>query len=60
VIATAEIAAILDVPAGTPLQHLKQVDFDGGGRPVMRSLEWHVPSVIELRVYRRGPGPSPV
>ena len=23
----------------------------------MRSLEWHVPSVIELRVYRRGPGP---
>ena len=20
------------------------------------SLEWHVPSVIELRVYRRGPG----
>jgi GntR family transcriptional regulator len=59
VIATAEIAAILDVPAGTPLQHLKQVDFDSGGRPVMRSLEWHVPSVIELRVYRRGPGPSP-
>ena len=59
VIATAEIAKILAVPVGTPLQHLKQVDFDTGGRPVMRSLEWHVPSVIELRVYRRGPGPMP-
>ncbi|HEX4297589.1 MAG TPA: GntR family transcriptional regulator [Devosia sp.] len=59
VIATAEIGRILEVPAGTPLQHLKQVDFDTAGRPVMRSLEWHVPSVIELRVYRRGPGPMP-
>jgi GntR family transcriptional regulator len=58
VIATGEIASILDVPRGTPLQHLRQVDFDTGGRPVMRSLEWHVPSVIELRVYRRGPGPT--
>jgi DNA-binding GntR family transcriptional regulator len=59
VVATSEIAKILDVPAGTPLQHLKQVDFNSAGRPVMRSLEWHVPSVIELRVYRRGPGPAP-
>lgn len=59
VLATSEIADILDVPAGTPLQHLKQVDFNTAGRPVMRSLEWHVPSVIELRVYRRGPGPMP-
>ncbi len=47
------------VPQGTPLQHLKQTDFDAAGRPVMHSLEWHVPSVIELRVYRRGPGPLP-
>lgn len=59
VIADAELAGILQVPEGTPLQHLKQVDHDSSGRPVMRSLEWHVPSVIELRVYRRGPGPMP-
>jgi DNA-binding GntR family transcriptional regulator len=58
-LATADQAKILEVPKGTPLQHLKQVDYDTGGRPVMRSLEWHVPSVIELRVYRRGPGPLP-
>jgi GntR family transcriptional regulator len=56
-LATAEMSAILKVAAGTPLQHLKQVDFDAVGRPVMHSLEWHVPSVIELRVHRRGPGP---
>jgi GntR family transcriptional regulator len=54
---TPVIAGILQVGAGTPLQHLRQVDFSTAGRPVMRSLEWHVPSVIELRVYRRGPGP---
>lgn len=59
VIADRELARILQVPEGTPLQHLKQTDYDGSGRPVMRSLEWHVPSVIELRVYRRGPGPVP-
>ena len=58
-IATAEIADILGVPPGTPLQHMKQIDFDLSGRPVMRSLEWHVPSVIQLQVYRRGPGPMP-
>jgi hypothetical protein len=38
------------------LQHLEQVDVDASGRRVLYSLEWHVPTVIELRVYRRGPG----
>lgn len=57
VLADKELSKILDVPVGEPLQYLRQVDYDGRGRPVMRSLEWHVPSVIELRVYRRGPGP---
>lgn len=56
VVADAELARILEVDEGTPLQHMRQVDFDMKGRAVMRSLEWHVPSVIELRVYRRGPG----
>jgi GntR family transcriptional regulator len=52
-----ELAQILAVSSGAPLQYMKQVDFDTQGRAVMRSLEWFVPSVIELRVYRRGPGP---
>jgi GntR family transcriptional regulator len=56
-IADRELARLLDVVPGTPLQFLRQVDFDEAGRPVMVSDEWHVPSVMELRVYRRGPGP---
>lgn len=56
-VADRELASLLDVVPGTPLQFLHQIDFDEGGRAVMISDEWHVPSVIELRVYRRGPGP---
>lgn len=52
----ADLAAVLELPIGTLLQHLEQVDVDATGRRVLYSLEWHVPSVIELRVYRRGPG----
>ena len=54
--ADADVAAELEVAPGTLLQHLQQVDVDAAGRHVLFSLEWHVPSVIELRVYRRGPG----
>ena len=57
VIADRELAKVLEVLPGTPLQHLRQVDYDESGRAVMLSLEWHVPAMIELRVYRRGPGP---
>lgn len=56
-LADTEIARALQVAHGTPVQHLRQIDFDASGRPLMLSLEWHVPAVIELRVYRRGPGP---
>jgi GntR family transcriptional regulator len=55
-VAEGELAELLDVPPGTLLQHLEQVDYDAADRPVMYSLEWHVPSVFEVRVYRRGPG----
>jgi GntR family transcriptional regulator len=55
--ADADLARYLNLREGTLLQHLDQIDYDAQDRPVMRSLEWHVPSVIELRVYRRGPGP---
>ena len=54
--ADAELAAVLGVEEGTLLQHLEQVDVDASGRRVLYSLEWHVPTVIQLRVYRRGPG----
>ncbi|HEU4573254.1 MAG TPA: GntR family transcriptional regulator [Candidatus Limnocylindrales bacterium] len=56
-LADRELAGRLEVALGTPLQFLRQVDYDESGDPVMVSDEWHVTSVIELRVYRRGPGP---
>jgi DNA-binding GntR family transcriptional regulator len=55
-VADRELSHILDVVVGTPLQEVVQVDIDPSGRPVMYSREWHVPAIIELRVYRRGPG----
>lgn len=55
-VAESELPSLLDVSAGTLLQHLEQIDYDAADRPVMYSLEWHVPSVFEVRVYRRGPG----
>jgi DNA-binding GntR family transcriptional regulator len=56
-IADKELARHLAVAPGALLQSIKQVDYDADGRPMMLSLEWHVPSVMELHVYRRGPGP---
>lgn len=54
--ASGEIATALGVDEGTLLQAIEQVDVSASGRPVLYSLEWHVPAVIELRVFRRGPG----
>jgi DNA-binding GntR family transcriptional regulator len=54
--ADADLAGVLEVAEGTLLQHLQQVDVDVAGRRVLFSLEWHNPAVMELRVYRRGPG----
>lgn len=56
VAARGEIAAALGVSEGTLLQYIEQVDVDEAGRRVMYSQEWHDPNVIEMRVYRRGPG----
>lgn len=52
------LATVLDVPLGTLLLRVEQVDVDVNGRRVMFSREWHVPSVIELSCFRRGPGLS--
>jgi GntR family transcriptional regulator len=58
-VADRELARLLDVVPGTPIQYLRQTDFDEAGRAVMVSDEWHVTSIVEMRVYRRGPGPVP-
>ena len=53
VVAGKHLSRLLAVRAGTPLQHIEQVDFDELGNPVMASSEWHVPDVFELCVSRR-------
>jgi GntR family transcriptional regulator len=56
--ADADLAGKLDVPAGTLLMYLLQVDYDLEGRPVLLSHEHHVADAFEITVVRRGPGPS--
>lgn len=56
VLADDELALLLAVRPGIPLQFIDQVDFDDTGNPVMLSCEWHVPDVLPIRVNRRGVG----
>ncbi len=53
VVADARLARLLDVRRGTALQRIDEIDFTSDGNPVMRSTEWHVPGIFELRVNRR-------
>jgi GntR family transcriptional regulator len=52
-LANAKLARLLMVKRGTPLLHIDQVDFDGRGRPVMLSHEWHVADAFDMVVNRR-------
>lgn len=54
--ATAHMAQKLEVSRGAPLLCIKQVDFDGHGRPVIYSVEHHVSDWVRFRVERIGPG----
>ncbi len=50
------VASKLRVPRTTLLLYLRQVDFDGEGRPVLSSHEHHLADAFEFTVVRRGPG----
>jgi GntR family transcriptional regulator len=52
-----DVAELLDVPQGTLLLYLLQVDYDTDGRPVLLSHEHHLADAFEITVVRRGPGP---
>jgi GntR family transcriptional regulator len=56
VAADRQLAARLDVPNGTPLLYLLQVDFDTSGRPVLLSHEYHQPDCFEFTMHRKGGG----
>jgi GntR family transcriptional regulator len=52
VLATASQARRLRVRRGSPLLFVEQVDYTADGRPVLLSLEYHVPDVFEFMIHR--------
>jgi len=57
IVADRQMAAKLDVPIGSALLHIEQVDYDPSGKPVMRSDEYHTANAFAFTVYREG-GPT--
>jgi GntR family transcriptional regulator len=55
VAATAEMADKLDVRRGTPLLRIAQTDYDAADRPVLHSIEYHLPDAFVFVINRRGP-----
>jgi DNA-binding GntR family transcriptional regulator len=51
------LAERLDVPEGTLVLYLLQVDYDTQGRAILLSHEHHLADAFEITVVRRGPGP---
>jgi GntR family transcriptional regulator len=54
--ADGHVASRLGVSRGTLLLYIRQVDFDGSGRPVLSAHEHHLAEAFEFSVVRRGPG----
>ena len=54
--ADGEVARRLDVPRGTLLLTIDQVDRTSDGIPVLVSREHHVADAFDFTVLRRGPG----
>jgi GntR family transcriptional regulator len=55
VAATAEIAEKLNIHKGAPLLRIDQTDYDSNERPVLHSIEHHIPDAFVFIVNRRGP-----
>jgi GntR family transcriptional regulator len=51
--ASARLAQQLGVPEGSALMHMEQIDYGRDGRPLLVSIEHHVPDVYEFTVYRK-------
>jgi DNA-binding GntR family transcriptional regulator len=53
--ASIEMAAKLNVRAGTPLMNITQTDFDANDHPILHSIEYHLPNAFVFVFNRRGP-----
>jgi len=52
-VADARLGEILQVPAGTPLLRMDEVDYDIEGRPVLFSEQYFVDGILPLTVLRK-------
>ena len=53
VVADAALAEIFQVPMGTPLLHMDEVDYDSDGRPVFCSTEYFIDGIFRHTVMRK-------
>jgi GntR family transcriptional regulator len=53
IVADDQLAEALHVDVGSALQQITEIDYTRSGHPILRSTEWHVPGIFELRVNRR-------
>jgi len=53
--ATADMAGKLNVRRGTPLLCIAQTDYAADDRPVLHSLEYHLPDAFVFVINRKGP-----
>ena len=52
-VADAALAEIFQVPVGTPLLHMDEVDFDIDGNPVFCSNKYFADGIFRLTVMRK-------
>ena len=51
--ADAALSEIFQIPIGTPLLNMDEVDFDIDGKPVFCSREYFVDGIFRLTVMRK-------
>jgi GntR family transcriptional regulator len=54
-IATSDIARRLSIPKGSAVMRLTQTDYDDADRPILYSIEYHLPDSFVFLVNRKGP-----
>lgn len=55
VVANTTIASRLDIPRGTPIMQIKQIDYDINDQPVMHSIDHYTTDPYKFVINRKGP-----
>jgi GntR family transcriptional regulator len=54
-LATSQIASKLDISERNPILVISQIDFDDEDRPILYSIEYHLPDKFVFFIQRKGP-----